>query len=219
MFPTFWYFNFFSILVIFRGGPVTKTPCTFELSGKIYNTPLDWGYGSLFWWPLVPICQIVLNPILRLRVSKEVSVSMWEQWRADKVFAGSRLIHAYCLCQCLAWVASVWWAGASIHLSGGAICRHDSRCVPGGGQEGRNMNILPSNKPTSSQTPQHTLLLKALVSGARSWTSGTAGVSAFGHSPSAYLSSGRGAARFWNNWPLYCFEYSQSPGGCGKTFR
>ena len=76
---------------------------------------------------------------------------------------------------------------SSIHLSGGAICRHDSRCVPGAGQEGRNMNILPSNKPTSSQSSQHTV-----QSLGRSWTRLTAGVSAFGHSPSAYLSSGRG---------------------------
>ena len=85
---------------------------------------------------------------------------------------------------------------SSIHLSGGAICRHDSRCVPGAGQEGRNMNILPSNKPTSSQTRAHTLLLKALVSGARSWTRRSAGVSAFGHSPPLCI------FEFWPGVPL-----------------
>ena len=81
-----------------------------------------------------------------------------------------------------------WWE----HPSRGAICRHDSRCVPGAWQEGRNMNILASNKPTGSQT-NRTLLLRTMPwSGSWSWTSCTAGVSAFAHSPSAYLSSGRG---------------------------
>ena len=57
---------------------------------------------------------------------------------------------------CLSCICSGWHSDRS---GGGAICRHDSRCVPaaggGGGQEGGNMNILPSNKPTSSQNQLH----------------------------------------------------------------
>ena len=59
---------------------------------------------------------------------------------------------------CLSCICSGWRGDRS---GGGAICRHDSRCVPaaggggGGGQEGSNMNILPSNKPTSSQNQLH----------------------------------------------------------------
>ena len=51
-----------------------------------------------------------------------------------------------------------WWE----HPSRGAICRHDSRCVPGAWQEGRNMNILASNKPTGSQTNHTTVANNAL---------------------------------------------------------
>ena len=59
---------------------------------------------------------------------------------------------------CLSCICSGWPGDRS---GVGAICRHDSRCVPaaggggGGGQEGSNMNILPSNKPTSSQNQLH----------------------------------------------------------------